>query len=104
MGRQAVDSHRSDCALGAELWGKIVQPIGAGNSVAVFSLAASIAIIAVLRGVGVQRLLGLISLVGAAVLLIIGDIHGAAASIGAVLGGVLATRRGRDHAEHESGS
>jgi len=52
----------------------------------------------------VQRLLGLISLVGAAVLLIIGDIHGAAASIGAVLGGVLATRRGRDHAEHESGS
>jgi len=91
-------------ALGAELWGEIVQPIGAGNSVAVFSLAASIAIIAVLRGVGVQRLLGLISLVGAAVLLIIGDIHGAAATIGAALGGVLATRRVRDHAEHESGS
>ena len=91
-------------ALGAELWGKIVQPIGAGNSVAVFSLAASIAIIAVLRGAGVQRLLGLISLVGAAVLLIICDIHGAAATIGAVLGGVLATRRVRDHAEDESGS
>ena len=91
-------------ALGAELWGKIVQPIGAGNSVAVFSLAASIAIIAVLRGAGVQRLLGLISLVGAAVLLIICDIHGAAATIGAVLGGVLATRRVRDQAEHESGS
>jgi rhomboid protease GluP len=91
-------------ALGAELWGKIVQPIGAGNSVAVFSLAASIAIIAVLRGAGVHRLLGLISLVGAAVLLIIGDIHGAAAAIGAVLGGVLATRRVRDPAEDESGS
>src|SRR4249919_4196526 len=91
-------------ALGAELWGKIVQPIGAGNSVAVFSLAASIAIIAALRGVGVQRLLGLISLIGAAVLLIIGDINGAAATIGAVLGGALAPRRVRDHAEHESGS
>jgi hypothetical protein len=51
-----------------------------------------------------QRLLGLISLVGAAVLLIIGDIHGAAATIGAALGGVLATRRVRDHAEQESGS
>jgi rhomboid protease GluP len=54
-------------ALGGELWGKIVQPIGAGNSVAVFSLAASIAVVAVLRGVGLQRLLGIISLAGAAV-------------------------------------
>jgi membrane associated rhomboid family serine protease len=80
-------------ALGAELWGKIVQPVGAGNSVAVFSLAASIAVAAVLRGAGPQRLLGLISLVGAAILLIIGDIHGAAATIGAVLGAVLARRR-----------
>jgi hypothetical protein len=51
-------------AFGAELWAKIVQPIGAGNSVAVFSLAASIAFVAVLRGVGMQRLLGLISSTG----------------------------------------
>jgi membrane associated rhomboid family serine protease len=29
-------------ALAGELWGKIVQPVGAGNSVAVFSLAASL--------------------------------------------------------------
>jgi membrane associated rhomboid family serine protease len=73
-------------AVGAQLWGKIVQPMGAGNSVAVFSLAASLAVLAVLQGVGPQRLLGLVSLVGAAVLLIIGDIHGGAATIGAVLG------------------
>jgi crotonobetainyl-CoA:carnitine CoA-transferase CaiB-like acyl-CoA transferase len=59
----------------------------------VFSLAASIADAAVLRGAGPQRLLGLISLVGPAILLIIGDIHGAAATIGAVLGAVLARRR-----------
>lgn len=77
-------------ALGGEFWGKIVQPIGAGNSVAVFSLAASLAVAAVLRGAGLPRLLGVISLAGAAVLLIIGDIHGGAATIGAILGGALA--------------
>ncbi|MFL6046492.1 MAG: rhomboid family intramembrane serine protease [Propionibacteriaceae bacterium] len=77
-------------ALGAELWGKIVQPLGAGNSVAVFSLAASLAAVAMLRGVRLQRFLGVMSLAGAAVLLIIGDIHGGAATIGAILGGVLA--------------
>lgn len=78
-------------ALGAQLWGKIVQPIGGGNSVMVFSLAASVAVLALLRGIGVQRPLGLISLVGAAALLIIGDIHGGAAAIGAVLGIVFAS-------------
>jgi hypothetical protein len=91
-------------ALGGELWGKIVQPIGAGNSVAVFSLAASIAVVAVLRGVGRQRLLGIISLAGAAVLLIIGDIHGGAATVGAVLGAVLAPARGTPQASSDSPS
>lgn len=76
--------------LGGELWGKIVQPIGAGNSVAAFSLAASIAVMAVLRGVGVQRVLGTVCLAGAALLLIIGDIHGGAATVGALLAVVLA--------------
>ena len=90
-------------ALGAQLWGKVVQPIGGGNSVMVFSLAASIAVLAVLRGAGVQRILGLISLVGAAVLLIIGDIHGAAAAIGAVLGAVFATSHVLDGARQSSG-
>jgi len=79
--------------LGAQFWGIIVQPVGAGNSVAVFGLAASMAVLAVLRGVGIQRLVGLISLLGAAVLLIIGDIHGGAATIGAVLGLVFARIR-----------
>jgi rhomboid protease GluP len=72
--------------VGAEFWGKIVEPVGAGNSVVVFGLAASVAVMAVRRGVGVQRLLGLISLLGAGMLLIIGDIHGGAATIGAVVG------------------
>ena len=81
--------------LGAQFWGIIVQPVGAGNSVAVFGLAASMAVLAVLRGVGIQRLVGLISLLGAAVLLVVGDIHGGAATIGAVLGLVFArTRQG----------
>lgn len=77
-------------ALGGELWGMIVQPVGAGNSIAVFSLAASLAVLAVLRGAGVQRILGIVSLTGSALLLITGDIHGGAATIGAVLGAVLA--------------
>ena len=81
--------------LGAQFWGIIVQPVGAGNSVAVFGLAASIAVLAVLRGVAIQRVVGLISLAGAAVLLVIGDIHGGAATIGAVLGLVFARARQR---------
>lgn len=72
--------------VGGQFWGKIVEPVGAGNSLVVFGLAASIAVMAVRQGIGVQRLLGLISLLGAAVLLIIGDIHGGAATIGALVG------------------
>jgi hypothetical protein len=60
----------------------VVQPMGAGNSVVVFGLAASVAVLAVVRRAGVQRLVGLISLAGAAVLLV----HGGAATIGALVG------------------
>ena len=76
--------------IGAQLWGRIVQPVGAGNSVVVFGLAASLAVLALQRGAGLQRLLGLISLLAAAVLLVLSDIHGGAAAIGCVLGLVLA--------------
>ena len=76
--------------VGAQLWGKIVQPVGAGNSVVVFGLAASLAVLALQRGAGIQRLLGLISLLAAAVLLVLNDIHGGAAAIGVALGLVLA--------------
>jgi rhomboid protease GluP len=60
-------------------------------------LAASVAVLAVLQGAGMQRLLGLVSLLGAAVLLVVGDIHGGAATIGALLGlaFVLATQRAK---------
>ena len=67
-----------------------MQPVGAGNSVAVFSLAASLAVVAMLRGVGLERFLGVMSLAAAAVLLIISDIHGGAATIGAIFGAILA--------------
>jgi hypothetical protein len=85
-----MDGHRLEWGARRSALGKIVQPIGAGNSVAVFSLAASLAVVAMLRGAGLQRLLGVFSLAGAALLLIIGDLHGGAATVGAVLGGVLA--------------
>ena len=42
------------------------------------------------RGVGLQRFLGVMSVAAAAVLLIIGDIHGGAATIGTILGAILA--------------
>jgi hypothetical protein len=86
--------------LGAQFWGKIVQPMGAGNSVVVFGLAASVAVLAVVRGAGVQRLVGLISLAGAAVLLVIGDIHGGAATIGALVG-LAFSRASQDSAKSE---
>jgi hypothetical protein len=40
--------------IGAQFWGKIVQPVGAGNSVVVFGLAASVAVLAVRQGVRVN--------------------------------------------------
>ena len=76
--------------LWAQLWGKFVQPVGGGNSVAVFGLAASLAVLAVQRGVRIQRLLGLISLLVVAALLVLKDIHGGAATFGAVLAFFLA--------------
>lgn len=72
--------------IGGQLWGLLVQPAGAGNSVVNFGLAASLAAMSVLQGPRVPRVLGLVSLVGAVTLLVLDDIHGGASLIGAVLG------------------
>lgn len=71
--------------VGAQLWGWVVQPVGAGNSVAVFGLAAALAVVGLRREAGVHRLVGAISLLASAVLLLTGDLHGGAAAIGAAI-------------------
>ncbi|HEU0182183.1 MAG TPA: hypothetical protein VFR16_08320, partial [Agromyces mariniharenae] len=73
----------------AELWGLVVDPVGAGNSVVVYGLAASVAVAALVRGRGPARILAVVSLVGTAVLLGVGDLHGGAAAVGAVIGAIL---------------
>jgi hypothetical protein len=73
----------------AQLWGLVVQPVGAGNSVAVYGLAASVAVAALVRGRGPARILGVVSLLGVALLLGVGDLHGGAAAIGAVIGALI---------------
>lgn len=75
--------------LVAQVWGFVVQPVGAGNSVVVYGLAASLAVAALAWARGPARILAIVSLAGAAVLLGIGDLHGGAAVVGAALGGIL---------------
>jgi membrane associated rhomboid family serine protease len=70
--------------VGAQLWGLVVQPVGGGNSVVVFGLAAAVAVAAVQRGRGPTRPLGAVVLALGAVLLVTGDLHGGAVVLGAV--------------------
>ncbi|WP_158550725.1 rhomboid family intramembrane serine protease [Geodermatophilus sp. TF02-6] len=77
--------------VGAQLWGLLVQPTGAGNSVATFGLAASVSVLALRRGRGVSRLCGSASLLAGLALLVMGDVHGGAVVLGA-LAGLLLTR------------
>jgi rhomboid protease GluP len=72
--------------LAGELWGLVVQPVGGGNSVAVFGLAAAVSAVAVRHGNRAVRAAGALSLLIGAVLLLIGDIHGGAATAGALMG------------------
>jgi rhomboid protease GluP len=66
------------------------QPVGAGNSVGNFSLAASISVACLVpQASKVSRAFALLSLVSAAVLVAVKDIHGAAAVAGAILALVL---------------
>lgn len=66
------------------------QPIGAGNSVGNFSLAASVAVTCLARQAGrITRVIALLALSSDAVLVVLRDIHGAAALAGAILGFTL---------------
>jgi rhomboid protease GluP len=66
-----------------------VQPSGAGNSVLVFGLAASLHVLALRYGAAPSRVLAVLGL-GTAVALLVGrDVHGGAALIGAGVSAVL---------------
>jgi membrane associated rhomboid family serine protease len=80
-------------AVAGELWGLVVQPVGGGNSVAVFGLSASLAVVAVRQGDAVARGIAVVALVACGVLLVTGDLHGGAA----LAGGVLAIALGGPH-------
>ena len=71
--------------LAGELWGLVVQPVGAGNSIADVGLAASLAVLALRRGDRTARALAAATLVSYGVLLLTADIHGGAALAGALL-------------------
>lgn len=78
------------------LWGLVVQPVGAGTSLVNYGLAASLAAAGLLLGTGTGirriRLPAAVSLTVALALLALADIHGGAALCGAALAVVL---RGR---------
>jgi hypothetical protein len=66
------------------------QPVGAGNSIANFSLAASIAILCLVRNTSrVGQGMAILSLGAGVILLFLKDIHGPAMMIGAVIALIL---------------
>ncbi len=75
--------------VGSQLWGLLVQPQGAGNSVATLGLAASLGVVAIESGTGPSRVMGALSLLAGAVLIGLGDIHGGAVALGAATAVVL---------------
>lgn len=84
--------------VGAQFWGFVVAPVGGGNSVVVFGLAASISVLVLRTRRGRQPRWALLSLLAAFVLLLARDIHGGAAAIGAAVALVLARREYRQRA------
>ena len=70
------------------LWGLVVQPVGAGTSLVNYGLAASLAAAALV--LGASRPPAVVSLAFALVLLALGDIHGGAALLGGLFGGLFA--------------
>jgi rhomboid protease GluP len=77
------------------LWGLVVQPVGAGTSLVIFGLAGSLAASAVVaRDVDRNtRAPAAVSLIAALTLLVLADIHGGAALLGAVAGAALTVPR-----------
>lgn len=76
--------------LVGELVGLAWQPIGAGNSIANFSLAASVAVVCLLRrSPGPIQIAALLALGADLLLVLLQDVHGPAALTGAMLALVL---------------
>lgn len=80
--------------LGAQWWGWLVQPVGAGNSVVVFGLAASLLVLGVAGPARVPRVAGAVGLLAVVVLLVGGDLHGGPAALGALVAIALLVRAG----------
>jgi rhomboid protease GluP len=78
--------------VAGQLWGLMVQPVGAGNSVAVFGLAAAVSVAALRHGDRGTRVAAALALLVGAVLLLTGDIHGGAATAGALTGWAMDRR------------
>lgn len=79
--------------IGAQFWGAVVQPVGAGNSVAVFGLAASVAVMGFRRRSVLARVASIATMLGGLLLLILGDLHGGAFALGTVSAVILTIRR-----------
>jgi hypothetical protein len=76
--------------IGAQFWGLLVQPVGAGNSVLVVGLAASLLVLGLVDGPAPVRVAGVVGLLAGLVLLAGRDVHGGAAAIGALVAAPLA--------------
>jgi membrane associated rhomboid family serine protease len=79
--------------IGAQFWGMLVQPVGGGNSVATFGLAASLAVRALRVGDRRARLCAAGCLAAGLVLLVGRDVHGGAVVLGAAVGLLLSSTR-----------
>ncbi|PQZ92299.1 hypothetical protein CQ018_12405 [Arthrobacter sp. MYb227] len=75
--------------LGAQFWGYLVQPLGAGNSVIVFGLAASLLVRTWSSGKLTCRIAAAVGLSAVALLVLSKDIHGGAALLGALIAVLL---------------
>lgn len=69
--------------IGAQFWGALVQPVGAGNSVAVFGLAAASEVFVLIHGRRAARVVAGVGLAAGLALLVLGDLHGGAVFLGA---------------------
>lgn len=83
--------------VGAQLWGYLVQPVGAGNSVIAFGLAASILVNTWPSRKPVCRIAAVLGLSAAAVLMFSKDIHGGAALLGAFISLLLVRSQDSKH-------
>jgi len=74
----------------SEIIAFVWQPVGAGNSVANFSLAASIAVVCLaLRASGVVKVMAILALGAGMILLLLRDVHGPAMLFGALIALIL---------------